>query len=86
MAVQVQEQQRPAVRLGASIELFSQQVKLIRVIEFIGEKRVGIAHEVIRAQLNDVIQVDKIAIDVGENVGVVIRIQEDGSRPHEGPD
>jgi hypothetical protein len=86
VAVQVQKQQRPAVRLGASIELFSQQVKLIRVIEFIGEKRAGIAHEVIRAQLNDVIQVDKIAIDVGENVGVVIRIQKDGSRTHEGLD
>ncbi|MNW69130.1 hypothetical protein D3C74_480680 [compost metagenome] len=77
MAVQIKKQQRAAIRIGTSIELFAQQVKLIRLIEFIGEKKAGITHEVIRTQLNDVIQVNKIAVDVGENIGIVFRVQKD---------
>ncbi|MNN73403.1 hypothetical protein D3C81_1895180 [compost metagenome] len=77
VAVQIEKQQRAAIGIGTGIKLFAQLVKAIRLIELIGEKKAGIAHEIIRTQLNDVIQVDKIAVDVGENIGVVLRVQED---------
>ena len=86
MAVEVEEQQCATERILALIKLSAELIVNVRMVVLRGKQLPRLFHILIGTQLNNVIEADKVAVDIRQDITRKIGIQEYRSSAHEGLD
>ena len=83
MPVEIEEQQGSAERILALVKLRAELVVNVRVIVLGGKQFARLGDILIGTQLNDVIEADKVAVDIRQDITRKIGVEEHRSRTHE---
>ena len=86
MAVEIKKQQRATERVLALIKLSAELIVNVRVVVLWRKQLPRLFHILIGTQFDDVIEADKVAVDIRQDITRKIGIQEYRSSTHEGLD
>ena len=86
MTVEIEEQQSAAERILALIKLRAEPIVDVRVVVLRRKQLTRLFHILIGTQFDDVIEADKVAVDIREDITRKIGVQEHRSCTHEGLD
>ena len=84
MTVQIEEQQRAQVGVGAGVKFGATLVITDLVVTFRRKQQLRVTDEIRRARFNNVIEINQVTVDISQMVAIKFSVQKHRTRANKG--